>query len=104
MTDFAASTRRAIERVGETIAIRRAGVDTNTTARVTRNDASSLAGEAVQGRFHLIALVDTLADLLPITTADAVVVRGRQYQIVAVDDNSRRVGGTLIALNIEAEG
>ena len=45
-----------------------------------------------------------LADLLPLTTADKLVVRGRECAIKAVDGDTRRIGGTLIALELQVAG
>jgi hypothetical protein len=41
---------------------------------------------------------------LPITSTDKIVLRGKELQIIAVDDSTRRVKGVLIALEIQARG
>jgi hypothetical protein len=63
-----------------------------------------LIGAIVQGDRKVIALIDALGALLPLTTTDKLVIRGREVAIKAVDDNTRRIGGTLIALEIQAAG
>lgn len=107
-----ASYQKAFARVGEDIAVRRFSgsgpsrthVDTTVRARVVGYAPHELIGSVVQGDRKVICLVDTLSGLLPITTGDALYIRGRQVAIKAVDDNTRRVGGTLIALEIQAAG
>ena len=88
-------------------------------ARVTGLESAVLIGAIVQGKCQIIALNDpaaavpagmiALAELLPIVAnADKVVLlrdgRQKELSIEAVDDNTRRVGGTLIALQIQASG
>jgi hypothetical protein len=58
----------------------------------------------VQGDRRVIALVDTLSSILPVTISDKCVVRGKELAIKAVDDNTRRIGGTLIALELQVGG
>lgn len=101
-----ASHRSLIGEVGETVYVKRTGVtpDTATTARVMNYQASQLLGPITQGDRKVIALVDALTSLLPLTTNDKLVVRGKTLAIKAIDDNTRRIGGTLIALEITAGG
>ncbi len=107
-----ASHAAFIGEIGETIYIRRfTGVapsrtshDTATTARVMGYRPNQLVGPIVQGDRRVIALVDTLSSVLPLTTNDFCVVRGKQLAIKAVDDSTRRIGGTLIALEIQVGG
>jgi hypothetical protein len=98
---------------GETIWIRRyasdgSHVDTATTARVFRTGVSPIAGNAVQYRYKIIALVDSLSALLPVTVADRVVLdnvtTGRELAILDDGDRKRRFAGTLVALEMECEG
>jgi hypothetical protein len=101
-----------INEIGEDIAIRRFTgtgtprpyTDTTVRARVMGYQPKELVGPIVQGDRKVIALVDTLTSLLPITTSDKVVVGGKQLSIKAVDDNTRRIGGTLIALELQVGG
>lgn len=107
-----ASHRRMIAAAGEEVLIRRftgtgtprPKTDTATLARVAGYQPHQLVGSIVQGDVRIIALVDTLSAILPLTTADKVVVRGKELAIKAIDANTRRVGGTLIALEIQAGG
>ena len=52
----------------------------------------------------MIALVDTLSAILPLTNDDKLVIRGAEVAILAVDDETRRIHGTLIALEIQVRG
>ncbi len=99
-----ASYQRIMARVGETIYVKRGLTSTATTARVMNYDASQLVGPITQGDRKVIALVDTLTSLLPLTVIDKLIVRGKTLAIKAVDDSTRRVQGTLIALEIQAGG
>lgn len=101
-----ASHRAMINEIGEDIIIRRIGApDVTARARVMGYQPKELVGPIVQGDVKIIALVDTLSDRLPLTINDSVVVRGKVLRIkAAVDDNTRRINGTLIALEIVAGG
>lgn len=113
-----ASHRAMLAEIGEDIVIRRytgpaepdgrPKTDVTTRARVTGYQPRELIGGIMQGDRKIIALVDTLGDLLPLasgaTSNDKVVVRGEELGIVAVDDSTRRIGGALIALEIQARG
>lgn len=113
-----ASHRAMLAEVGEDIVIRRysgpAGpdgrpkTDVTTRARVTGYQPRELVGGIVQGDRKVIALVDSLGAILPLiagaSSNDKVVVRGEELGIVAVDDSTRRIGGTLIAIEIQARG
>lgn len=98
--------------IGEDIAIRRftgSGTprpytDTTTRARVMGYKPDQLIGPIVQGDRKVIASVSTLTGILPVTTNDKVVVGGRQLSIKAVDDNTRRIGGTLVGLELTVSG
>lgn len=63
-----------------------------------------IVGSVTQGDQKVILLTASIVSLLPLTTSDKIVVRGRELAIKAIDDNTRRVGGTLIALEIQAAG
>lgn len=107
-----ASHRAFMAELGETVTVRRYSgtgpgrphVDTAAQARVTGYTPQDLVGTIVQGDRKLIMLVDTLAAVLPLSTTDKLVIRGREVRIKAVDDNTRRIAGVLIALEIQAEG
>lgn len=98
-----ASHRAMIREIGEDILIRRPGeADVTVRARVIGYQPKELIGPIVQGDVKIIVLVDTLGALLPLTTNESAVVRGRVLAIKGVDDNTRRIGGTLIALELQA--
>lgn len=107
-----ASHRGFIRDLGETVLVRRysgtgpsrTSVDTAAQARVTGYAPKDLVGAIVQGDRHVIMLVDTLAAVLPLRTTDHLVIRGTETSIKAVDDNTRRIAGVLIALDIQAAG
>lgn len=107
-----AITRDRILADGETVLVRRYSgtgptrtkVDTAAQARVMGYLPRDLVGSIVQGDRKVTMLVDTLSAVLPVTTSDRLVIRGREVAIKAVDDNTRRPQGVLIALEIQAEG
>lgn len=107
-----ASHKAFIGVVGETVSVRRytgtgptrTYADTTALARVTGFQPKDLVGSIVQGDRKVIMLVDTLSSVLPLTTADSVIIRGREVKIKAIDDNTRRIGGTLIALELQVAG
>lgn len=114
--------RRFLAEIGEDILIRRyTGTGTprpkteaSIRARVMGYEPKELVGTIVQGDRKIIALVDpdatvpsgmvALSTLLPLTTNDKAVVRGKEIAIKGIDDNTRRIAGTLIALEIQAAG
>lgn len=107
-----ASHRSFIEEIGEDVIFRRftgsgtprPKTDVTAKARVMGYQPSQLLGPIVQGDRRVVAMAEALTSLLPITTNDVLVVRGKEMKIKAVDDSTRRVGGTLIALEITVGG
>jgi hypothetical protein len=107
-----ASHTAFINEVGETVYVRRFSgtpptltiANTATTARVVGCRTNPLLGPITEGDRDVIALVDDLSGILPLTTNDALVVRGKEMIIKAIDDNTRRIGGTLVALEIRIGG
>lgn len=104
-----AQHRAFIGEDGENVTVRRYAADRSKTdivtkARVIGYLPQQLVGAIVQGDRKVIALVDTLSGLLPLTNADKLVIRGRELAIKSIDDNTRRVAGVLIALEIQAGG
>lgn len=103
--------RQQIDRVGQTVAIRRytgtgparTYADTATKAYVRNYASSELVGAIVQGDQIAIALVDDLAEILPVTTNDKFVISGEVEKAIK-NVRKRRVGDTLIALEIHAAG
>lgn len=106
------SYRRAMDVAGETILIRRyTGAGTNrprfdatVRARVVDYVPHELIGTVVQGDRKLIVLVeDMVAAQIPLDlrAGDKVVVRGKELNIQAADDNTRRIAGELIAYELQ---
>jgi hypothetical protein len=59
----------------------------------------------VQYRYKIIALVDTLSAILPVTVADRVILDdAKELAILDAGDRKRRIAGVLIALEMECEG
>ena len=76
-------------------------------ARVVGYEPKDLVGAVQQGDRKVIVYADDLiaAGLtLPVTTADKCVVRGRELAIIAADDSTRRIGATLIAVELQVRG
>jgi hypothetical protein len=63
-----------------------------------------LVGAVTQGDQRVIVYADDALELLPITKNDKLVVRGKELAILAIDGNTRRVGETLIALELQVRG
>jgi hypothetical protein len=76
-------------------------------ARVTGFEPHDLVGLALQGDRRVILLADDLAATqfpTPLLKGDKVVVRGRELNIEAPDDSTRRVGDVLIAYELRVRG
>lgn len=107
-----ASYRTTLSQVGESVIVRRyAGTgaarvasDLTTTARVMGYAPHEIIGNVRIGDRKVIALADSLSAVLPLRTSDKIVIRGTECDIQLVDDNTRRVAGTLIALEIQVRG
>lgn len=87
----------------------RAHFDVGVAGDVTGYQPHELVPGSViqQGDRKVLLLVEHLIDrqfALPVTTADKVVVRGRELAIIAVDDSTRRIGDTLIAYELQCRG
>lgn len=106
---------RHLLQVGEYITVRRyTGSGTNrprfdvqARARVEGYAPSELIGTIQQGDRRIVLYADDLLAAqfaMPVTANDKLVIRGRELAIVAVDDNTRRLQGQLIALEIQARG
>lgn len=108
--------RRQINAHGETIAIRRyTGLgadrprfDTDVMARVVGYKLEEIVGSVQQGDRKIIVLVEDLEQAqfaFPIVAGtDKVVVRGKELNIKAIDDSTRRVDGVLIAYELQVSG
>jgi hypothetical protein len=115
-----ASYRRALAYVGSPtdVTIRRySGTGGSRTsvdygpvsARVLKADPAVLEGAIQQARQTLILMAQDLVDLdvplpPPLRNSDVAVIRGREFKLLKVDDNTRRVAGTLVAYELEVEG
>lgn len=113
--EIKASYRRMMNEVGEEVAIRRftgTGAnrpyfDATVMARVMDFKPSDLVGEIIQGDRNLIVIAQDLIDAqvpMGVRKGDKAVVRGKELNIEAVDDNTRRVQGQLIAYVIRVRG
>ncbi|MER8615971.1 hypothetical protein NKG99_03820 [Mesorhizobium sp. M1409] len=114
--------RDALLRVGElnedgtrAVAIRRytgSGADrpfddTPVLARVVGYEPHELVGGIIQGDRKLIVFGPDLEDAgfeLPVRKNDKAVIRGVEINIEAPDDNTRRVAGVLIAIEMRVRG
>lgn len=107
--DYAAT----FDRVGEFVVVRRftgAGqnrprFDYEARARVMGFDPRDLVGNIIEGDRKVILLAEDLIAAqcpLPLVVGDNLkaVVRGKEVSIKAVDDNTRRVAGVLIAIEL----
>jgi hypothetical protein len=114
--------RRMLAEIGEDVIVRRWSGPAGTRvkaeaiarARITGYQPQEIVGAIVAGDRKVIVINDpgapvvagnvALASLLPLTTADKLVVRGRECTVKAADDNSRRIAGTLVALELQVAG
>ncbi len=78
--------------------------DYEAKARMTGYQEHELSAQILQGDRLAIVYADDLSSILPVTKNDKVVVRGKELAIIGIDDNKRRVGETLIALEIQCRG
>ncbi len=119
-----ASYRDNVLAAGEEITIRRytstglnrTKLDQVIMARVTGYNPDELVGGIQQGDRRIICLAEDLTAnvatldsppltiVLPLTSTDKVVLRGKELAIIAFDDSTRRVQGVLIAYEIQARG
>jgi hypothetical protein len=82
--------------------------------RVLGMGSKELVGETVQGTRKIILLNDpdaaiapgnvALAELLPLATTDKLFFRNSEVAILGIDDDTRRIAGVLIALEILVRG
>lgn len=107
---------RMLGSVGETVKFRRyqgTGEDrdfiqADVTARVAGYEPREIVGSVQQGDRRVIVLADELDDQFEpeprVSPNDKVIIRGKEHAIISVDANTRRVGGTMIAYEIQARG
>jgi hypothetical protein len=115
--------RAALAEIGEDIEIRRYGgtgaartplKHAAVRGRVLAMGADELIGDTIQRTRKVILLNDpaavaapgcvALSDLLPVTTNDKLFFRDGEVAILDVDDDTRRINGVLIALEIVVRG
>lgn len=108
--------KRLLRLYGETVYFRRyagtgqvrTSTDYPVKARIREYRPDELIGGIVQGQRDVIALAEDVENSgfpLPfVATVDYVVIRGAQIIIASVDDNTCRIGDTLIAYEIRAGG
>lgn len=112
---FSARLKAALARRGEILKIRRYSgsgssrtfIDVDARARVVGYEPEEIVGTIEQGDRKLIALAEDLASgafAAGIRKDDKAVVRGKELNIEAVDDNTRRVAGVLIAYELQVRG
>jgi len=107
--------RRALAVAGEPVTIRRyTGSGANrpyfeaeVRARVTDFEPGELVGGIIQGDRKLIVMAEDLERAqftLPLKKGDKAIVRGRELNIEAADDSTRRIAGVLVALELQVRG
>lgn len=91
---------------GETITIKRISpaAQADVKARVTGYKPDELGGGIQQGDRRVIIIAEDVTWDGGLKRGDKVLVRGRLMNIEVVDDNTRRVGSTLIAYDVAARG
>jgi hypothetical protein len=111
-----ADYRAALHRVGEPVTIKRYYGTGSTRpfyqatvrARVTGYEPNELVGGVIQGDRKLIVsgedIIGAGGITLPLVKGDKVIVRGRELNIEAADDSSRRVQGVLVAIELQVRG
>lgn len=107
-----ANYRKAMDRAGETILLRRQSPsgpqDYPVRARIVGYTAEEIAAGVQQGARKVIVLAEDIEKSgfpSPIKIrADAVIARGLSMMIQSVDDSTRRVGTTFIAYEMQVIG
>lgn len=117
-----ASHRKMLAAVGESVTVRRysgtgagrAAVEAVALARVMGYEPKEIVGAVQQGDRKVIMLNDpdaavpsgkvALSTLLPLDNDDQLVIRGAEVAIQGIDDSTRRIAGTLIAIEIQVRG
>jgi len=113
--EIKSSYRRMMDEVGEEVVMRRytgSGAnrpyfDAPVMARVVDFKPADFVGDILMGDRSLIVIAQDLIDAqvpMGVRKGDKCVVRGKELNIEAVDDNTRRVQGELIAYEIRVRG
>jgi hypothetical protein len=103
-----------VRRYSSTGAARVVSAEAVARGRVVGYQPRELVGGIVQGDRKVILINDpaavvpagkvALATMLPLTTSDKLVIRGRETTIGGVDDETRRIQDVLIALELRVTG
>lgn len=110
MSGFADLHEKLIEKYGEDITLRRINVsptpntDITVRARVMGYQPEEMLGGIQAGDIRLIVMASDVTFNPPLKVGDKALVRGKLRNIEAVDDNTRRIAGTLIAYELRARG
>ena len=81
--------------------------DVSVRCRVVGYEAEELVGTIQQGDRKVIAYADDVTEagmVLPLTANDKMIVRGKELAIVQADHDTRKIGPTLIAIEIQVRG
>lgn len=91
---------------GEAVTLRRLlpSTDISVRARVTGYKPDELGGGIQQGDRKIIILTEDVTFDGGLKVGDKIIVRGRTLNASVVDDNTRRVGGDLVAYEVAARG
>ncbi|CAB4196058.1 hypothetical protein UFOVP1299_52 [uncultured Caudovirales phage] len=76
-------------------------------ARVVGYQPHMVAGSVLQGDRKVIVLHSDLLAVEfagPILASDKLLFRGKELAIIAVDDSTRRIGGVLVAYELQVRG
>lgn len=75
-------------------------------ARIVGYTPAELIGAIAAGDRRVIMCIDGLEDLLPLSLDgnDVIEVRGKEQSLKAIDDNTRRINGELIGLELQVRG
>lgn len=81
--------------------------DVTCRARVMNYEAKEFVGTIQQGDRKAIIYADDVLDggmVLPLTGNDKLFVRGKELAIIAADHDTRKIGATLVAIEIQVRG
>jgi hypothetical protein len=109
------SYRRDLTQHGRVVQLRRytgsgpgrTFVDTPVHARVRGYQPQELVNTIQQGDRNVIALAEDLINggfALPVTASDKLIIDGKELAVLGIDDSTRRVGETLIAIELQCRG
>jgi hypothetical protein len=107
--------QRMLEEIGEKVLIRRyfgtgnnrSKFEVEVRARIVGYIASELVGTIIQGDQKAILLQEDLLIFqfpLPLMKNDKIVVKGKERNIESADGDSRKIGGELIAWELQIRG